>query len=74
MDNIKKCKKCGTELPDDYKYDMCDNCRRENAGILRKIVFGIGGLLAAVLAFVGVSQQSKISSQSADTNQDDESA
>ena len=44
----KYCKKCGTELPSTCLFDLCDNCRREQAEGMGK--FG-KGLLAIGLGF-----------------------
>ena len=44
------CKKCGTELPSDYKYNKCDSCRRKKAKIIREGLMFLAGLCGTVLA------------------------
>ena len=43
MTNIKKCKKCGAEVPSDTKYNLCANCtgRGERANKIR----WVGGIV-----------------------------
>lgn len=43
------CKKCGRPLASTSKYDLCERCRRKEAGWLRNALMGVGAALALVL-------------------------
>ena len=46
---IRYCKKCRCKLPQTWKYEQCENCRRERAVKVRKIVGGVGGVAAVAV-------------------------
>lgn len=48
--NKKNICKCGTPLPENYKYDKCTTCRRKNANAKKGLLGGGVGLLGLVLA------------------------
>ena len=53
----KYCKKCGKEIPQDSKVNICENCQNRANGVIRKIgesvgvvaVFVGGAVLAAII-------------------------
>ena len=52
---IKKCKKCDKELPSGYKYDCCEACRNQKAGVMKKVAKWGGGaaaVLGGLLVFI----------------------
>ncbi len=56
----KKCKYCERELPDDYQYEECENCRAKNAKNLKNkllLFFAIGSL--CIPAFISQILNSK---------------
>ena len=45
-EGLKKCKKCGIELPQDYRHKKCNNCRNNLARKIRNLLFAgaaVGG-------------------------------
>lgn len=42
------CKKCGRPLASTTKYDLCEKCRRKEAGWLRNALMGVVAALALV--------------------------
>lgn len=44
------CKKCNKPIPERYKYDECEHCRGEKAGLVKKIMKGVGVGAGAVLS------------------------
>lgn len=44
------CTKCNKPLPVEYKYDECEHCRGEKAGLAKKIIKGAGAGAGAVLS------------------------
>lgn len=44
------CKKCNKPLPEGYKYDECEHCRGEKAGLAKKILKRVGAGAGAVLS------------------------
>lgn len=57
--NTGYCKKCGCELVSSSKRKLCDNCRREQMGIIRRIVEGVGGFVASFVLIFGISKNKK---------------
>ena len=47
---IRRCKKCGTELASDSKYKLCTNCREERARKIKEVAIGVGTTAAMVVA------------------------
>lgn len=56
MEKKNVCKKCNKPIPEGYKYDECEHCRGEKAGLAKKImkgvVVGAGAVLSLVLLIV----------------------
>lgn len=52
----KTCKKCGTPLPNAWKYKYCENCRRDRAEKRRNKIAGT----VSVAALVGIVAKDKI--------------
>ena len=50
---IKKCEKCGCELPSDSKYKLCKSCSTRKKEKVKKDAAIAGGILGAVLAIIG---------------------
>lgn len=71
-DNTRVCKKCGAELPADYEYDKCDNCRRETAGFWRKITISVSSLLAGVFFLKLNKLKNSVHNDEEDTQYKDE--
>lgn len=44
----RTCKKCGANLPEMYKYDLCQHCMGKKAHKFRNIGIAAAGGLAAV--------------------------
>lgn len=42
--------KCGTPLPENYKYNKCTTCRRKNANAKKELLGSVAGLFGLVLA------------------------
>ena len=56
-----KCKKCGRDLPENYKYKHCENCR--NAQVLA-VKNGLAAILGTALSIgVGLITCGKINSK-----------
>ena len=53
MNEIRYCKKCGCELMSTNKKKLCENCRRNKNGTIRKISRAAGSALglAGVVLF-----------------------
>lgn len=49
---IRYCKKCGCELASTNKHKLCDNCRRERSGKIRKVILAVSGTLGSVALFI----------------------
>jgi hypothetical protein len=45
----KICKKCGNEMPQNSKKDICDNCQNKRLGTVRKV----GEVGLGILSVVG---------------------
>ena len=59
---IKKCKKCQRELPSDYKYNLCENCRNQkvsNAKKIAGIAFGVVGAAVSAVALGAIKRNKK---------------
>lgn len=50
MNEIRYCKKCGCELMSTNKKKLCENCRRNKNGTIRKI----SGAVVSALGLAGV--------------------
>ena len=50
MNEIRYCKKCGCELMNTNKKKLCENCRRNKNGTIRKI----SGAAGSALGLAGV--------------------
>ena len=44
------CKKCNKPLPEGYKYDECEHCLGEKAGLAKRIIKGAGVGVGALLS------------------------
>ncbi|MGT2950720.1 hypothetical protein BU202_05460 [Streptococcus cuniculi] len=42
------CKKCGRNLPTNYKYKKCESCRNKRIETAKKVVFGTITVLGTV--------------------------
>lgn len=49
--NNKNVCKCGTTLPENYKYDKCTTCRRKDANTKKGLIGGGLGLLSLLALF-----------------------
>ena len=67
---IRYCKKCGTELASDNKRSLCANCREKRAQKIKESVLA-GGSIAGLLAF-GYNEYQKLRHRD-DDEDDDES-
>lgn len=71
-DVIRYCKKCGAELPTDYRHKKCEFCRHENAGFWRKageaVLVGVGLVIAVGTAVA----QHNSDNDSADSENDND--
>lgn len=45
---IRRCKKCQKPLPENYKFDKCENCRGKMIETVKKTVIGGGSALLGV--------------------------
>ncbi len=52
MNEIRYCKKCGCELMSTNKKKLCENCRRNKNGTIRKISEAAGSALACLAGVV----------------------
>lgn len=50
MKNKNVCKKCNKPLPVGYKYDECEHCRGEKAGLVKNILKGARAGAGVVLS------------------------
>ena len=64
-----ECKKCNRDLPDDYKYKLCEQCRGKRAEALKKalvsttgVIIAVGSAVATVL--VSIAQKDSNSNES----------
>ena len=48
-----ECKKCKRELPEDYKYKTCEQCRGKRAETLKTALVSTVGVLVAVGTAIG---------------------
>ena len=66
MDNIRYCKKCGTELLSTNKGKKCDACKRKTASKIRNVMLS----LLAIVPIVPVvkSAKNKIDNRSSDSD------
>jgi len=46
---MRKCKKCGKELPSDHKGKICDNCEGKTNSIIKKTGTVVAGVLGTIL-------------------------
>lgn len=45
---IRRCKKCQKPLPENYKFDKCENCRGKMIEMVKKTVISGGSALLGV--------------------------
>ena len=59
---IKKCRKCQRELPSDYKYNLCENCRNREVSKFKKIggiALGVVGAAVSAVALAAINKDKK---------------
>jgi predicted nucleic acid-binding Zn ribbon protein len=48
----KTCKKCGKEIPQDSKKNICESCKNERNGVVKKVLGTAGSIALTVVAVV----------------------
>lgn len=54
MTTYNTCKKCGRNLPTNYKYKKCESCRNKNIQGLKRIGKVIGGIAVTIVTLIKV--------------------
>lgn len=71
-DIIHVCKKCGTELPTNYKHKKCEYCRRENIASLKRSIKSIVPVfIAGFLVGSAVGKNNKDNKSDTDDQNDE---